>query len=312
MPLILVVEDSPTQSRQIGLLLEDNGYSVATAMTGGQALMMVNKMSPDLIILDIILPDLDGFTVCRRLRQEMLTYVPVLMLTQRNQIDDKVDGFEVGADDYLTKPFNERELAARVAALLRVKSLLDELNQSVDLNIQRYQILRSLALTDQLTGLYNRHYFFEIFRREFELAQRYNTPLGFLMIDLDLFRDINNTYGHQTGDRVLHGVAQLLQGSLRHGDYIARFGGEEIAAILPNTSLSAACQVAERMRASVAAARWDIAAGKAIGVTCSFGAASMPDIAAYTLEELIERSDQALYRAKQNGRNRVEVPLGPG
>ncbi len=302
---ILLVEDSPTQAQQVGLLLESAGYEVSVASTGDEALEMIQELGPDLVILDVILPDMDGYTVCRRIRKQVLSYIPVLMLTQRADVEDRVDGLEVGADDYLAKPFDEREFLARVAALLRIKQLQDELQHRLQNERRAYESLRQIALTDSLTKLYNRHHFAEMLQREFDTAQRYGTPLACIMIDIDHFRHFNNRYGHAIGDWVLQGVAQLLMENVRRVDVVARYGGEEFVILLPMSNLTAATETATRLRQLVENQRWESPAGP-LKITISLGVAAFPEAAVDRAEDLVDYADQALLRAKANGRNRVE------
>lgn len=304
---ILLIEDSPTQARYAGLLLEDAGYRVSVAPTGRLGVEKAESESPDLIMLDVVLPDLDGFDVCRRLRRRLLHYVPIIMLTeQRTAIEDKVGGLGVGADDYLSKPYNEREMLARIASLLRIKQVIDELHGRLADEHQSYQALKRIALVDQLTGLYNRHYFSEVLTREFSLALRHGNPLACVMTDIDYFRDFNTCHGHLAGDWVLRNTAGLIREMLRHGDVIARYGGEEFVMVLPMTESHSAVELGERVRAAVAAAIWHHPEFGALEITLSIGVAALPLPDVTDPQRLLACADQALYRAKNNGRNRVE------
>ena len=305
---ILLIEDSPTQARYTGLLLEDEGYKVTYAETGKKGIEIAEAEQPDVIILDVVLPDLDGFSVCRRIRQRSLFYTPVMMFTEkRTDIEDKVDGLAVGADDYLNKPFDERELLARVASLVRIREVVENLYNRLTDGEQSYQTLRQLALTDRLTGLYNRHYFAEELHRQFVLTERYNTPLSCIMTDIDFFRDFNTRYGHPAGDWVLQEVAGLMKEKMREGDIIARYGGEEFIILLPMTELDGAEDLAGRLREQVEERIWDNPSYGKLQITISFGVAVFPTPGIETADQLIACADKALYRAKNNGRNRVEV-----
>jgi diguanylate cyclase (GGDEF)-like protein len=248
---------------------------------------------------------MDGYTVCRRIRKQMLTYIPVLILTQRGDVEDRVDGLEVGADDYLPKPFDERELLARIAALLRIKQLQDELQHRLENERRAYESLRQIALTDSLTGVYNRHHFANMLQREFDTARRYGTPLACIMIDIDHFRNFNNRYGHAIGDWVLQGVARLFMENVRRVDIVARYGGEEFVILLPMSNLRAATETATRLRQLVETRWWESPAGP-LQITISLGVAAFPEVAVDTAEDLMNCADRALLRAKENGRNRVE------
>jgi len=304
---ILIIEDSLTQARYSSFILEDAGYQTTIANTGQKGLELATTTFFDLVLLDVILPDTDGFKVCSQLRQKTSSYVPILMLTaQKLTVEDKVDGLTAGADDYLSKPFDPRELIARVCALLRIKQMIDDMFANLNNEHQAYQSLKRIALIDHLTGLYNRHYFSEALEREYGLAHRHNLPLSCIMTDIDHFRDFNNQYGHAMGDIVLQGVARLMQENLRQGDIIARFGGEEFVILLNMTSLEMASVLAERLRLMVDKHVWESPVGK-LHITISFGVAALPSPLIMTSEHLVQCADKALYKAKSSGRNRVEV-----
>jgi two-component system cell cycle response regulator len=306
--LILLIEDSPTQARYTGLLLEGEGYEVMFAETGKKGVDLAESEKPDLIILDVVLPDLDGFSVCRRIRQRSPLYTPILMFTeQRTDIEDKVDGLAVGADDYLNKPFDDREMLARVASLLRIREVIENLYSRLTDGEQSYQTLRQLALTDRLTGLYNRHYFAEELNKQFVLTHRYNTPLSCIMTDIDFFRDVNTRYGHPAGDWVLQEVAGLIKNQMREGDIVARYGGEEFVILLPMTDLNGAAELAERLRMQVEERVWEHPSHGKMQITISFGVALFPAPYINAADQLVECADKALYEAKNNGRNRVEI-----
>lgn len=303
---ILFIEDSPTQAMQTGKVLESAGYKVFPAKSGCEGIEMVHKLAPELIILDVILPDIDGYSVCRRLRKELPVHIPILMLTGLNNIQDKVDGLEVGADDYLTKPFDERELLARVTALLRVKRLKDELEHRLKEEQRFYQEMKKIALTDHLTGIYNRHYFTDALHREFDIAKRYKVPLSCIFADIDHFRDFNTRYGHTIGDWVIQGVARIIQNNMRQVDVVARYGGEEFAIMLPMCDAFSSVATAKRLRELVEAQKWDSPAGL-LKITISLGVVTFPDINVGKAEDLIACADWAMYKAKEQGRNQFVV-----
>jgi diguanylate cyclase (GGDEF)-like protein len=305
---ILLIEDSPTQARYTGLLLEGAGYKVTFAETGKKGIEIAENEKPDVVVLDVVLPDIDGFSVCRRIRQRSDIYTPVLMFTeQRTDIEDKVDGLAVGADDYLNKPFDERELLARVGSLVRLRQVIENLYNRLTDGEQSYKTLRQLALTDRLTGLYNRHYFSEELHKQFILSMRYNTPLGCIMTDIDLFRDFNTRYGHPAGDWVLQEVAGLMKENMREGDIIARYGGEEFVILLPMTDVVGAIDLAERLRTQIDQKTWEHPSHGKLQITVSFGVSVFPAAGIEADNNLIACSDKALYKAKNNGRNRVEL-----
>ena len=307
---IMCVEDSPTQAAQIRHILSTEGYQVHVAVNGYESLSMARELNPDLVVLDIMLPDIDGYSVCRKLRSQSTVYVPILMLSARQEVEDRLDGLEVGADDYLPKPFDTRELLARVKSLLRIKRLNDDLNERLSEAQESFNVWRQVAVTDHLTGLYNRHYLQKMLQEEVAVSGRYGTPLACIMLDIDHFRDFNNTHGHLVGDEVLKGLSLILGKDSRNSDVIARYGGEEFVLLLPMTDLEAAAKKARRLCAEVCATPLASEAGS-LHVTISLGVASLPDEEITTPLKLIAKADRALYMAKKGGRNRV-VALGPG
>ncbi len=305
---VLLIEDSPTQAQYMRLLLEDAGYQVTSAETGQKGIEIAEAAQPDAVLLDVVLPDLDGFSVCRRIRQQSRLYIPILMLTEkRTDMEDKVGGLTAGADEYLSKSAEDRELLARVASLLRIRQVIEDIYKRMENGEQSYQTLRQPALTDRLTGLYNRNYFAEDLHRQFALAQRYLNPLGCIMMDIDLFRDFNTRYGDPTGDWMLQGVASLMKKNIREVDMIARYGGEEFVILLPMTDIGGAAALAERLRTLVEQHIWESPSFGELHITVSLGVAAIPTQGVETAEHLIACADKALHRAKANGRNRVET-----
>jgi diguanylate cyclase (GGDEF)-like protein len=301
---ILVVEDSPTQAQMIELILKEEGFSVDVSYQGLEGINAFEVLKPDLVILDIILPDVDGFTVCRRLKNNMKKYTPILMLTSRDETEDRVDALELGADDYMVKPFESREFIARIRVLLRIKRLQDELQAMLEKERESLKILKRVALVDHLTEVYNRHYFSEVLASEFEKAKRYENPLSCIIIDVDFFRDFNTRYGHDMGDWVLKETAATVKDCLRHADVLARYGGDEFVALLPMTEERDAAYTAERLRRAVSEKSWESDAGE-LDVSITLGVACTVGLTCSCGEDLIKRADKALYQAKEEGRNRV-------
>ncbi len=313
---ILVVDDDRAALAQIRSGLESQGYKLEEAYDGPGALSRLRDLKPDLLLLDVEMPGLSGMEVCRIVKanqgDDAFGFVPVILMTARSPTG-RVEGLELGADDYLTKPFDPLELSARVKSMLRLKALQDELVQKcrdldqMNRDLERKSLeLERLSRTDPLTGLYNRRYFEERFQSEFSRSQRYRVPITCLMIDIDHFKKVNDTRGHQAGDEALKALALLLRGALREVDLAARFGGEEYVAILPETALKDGRHVAERFRALVESCRVQESGGS-FGITVSIGAASYPVPNIASAEALLRAADEALYRAKERGRNRVEV-----
>jgi two-component system cell cycle response regulator len=302
---ILVIEDSRTQADEIKTQLEAMGYEIILAHDGVSGLKMVGTESPDLVILDVVLPDIDGHEVCRWIKMQGRG-TPVIMLTIKGEVGDRVTGLHTGADDYLPKPFVWDELNARIYACLRTRNIQEELRSK---NLQLEELLHKveqMAITDSLTGLYNRRRFQEAMQKEFHRCHRYKVPLTCLLIDIDHFKAINDTYGHQTGDAVLSELGKILSTTFREIDTVSRYGGEEFTALLPETDRRAAYQAAGRLVTAVATHSFT---GKetALHVTVSVGVAGIPDEAVTAPDQLVQAADFALYRAKQSGRNRAEV-----
>ncbi|HTN54105.1 MAG TPA: diguanylate cyclase [Anaeromyxobacter sp.] len=301
---ILVVDDSRTQLEWLVKVLERDGYDVSTAIDGKDAIRKVRSGSPDLVLLDMILPDMDGLEVLRIVKARPDDqFIPVIVLSVKSDLDTKVTGLRIGADDFLAKPFAEAEILARCAAMLRIKSLQDQLRET-----QRK--LKEQTLTDELTGLKNRRAFDERLPEEFRRAQRYTDPVSLIMIDLDHFKLVNDRYGHPFGDVVLRGAAEQIRVSTRDPDICVRYGGEEFAVILPKTHLSGALAVAERIWKELGARAHALPPGapgpeKEIHVTASIGIAFYPSKDITTPELLLRYADEALYQAKKAGRNTI-------
>lgn len=305
---VLLVEDDPAQANVTKKILQTAGYDVLWSQDGINAIKTVKMMKPDIILLDVILPGLDGYEVCRWLKlDENARGIPVIMLTVKKELSDKISGLQIGADDYLPKPYNELELNARIYASLRTKALQDELRMK---NKQLEELLGKveyMAITDALTGLYNRRRFHDVLSKEFERSTRYANPVSLIMLDIDHFKKVNDNYGHQTGDTVLREVGNIITASIRDIDIASRFGGEEFMVVLPNTEKENAKVGAERMRAAIAQHIFPEIEGP---ITVSIGVAGLPDPALANEDRLVRCADYALYRAKQNGRNRIEISTG--
>lgn len=304
---LLLIDDSEAQANKIKDVLERLGYGVVVAASGVEGLRLARTTSPDLVLLDVVMSDIDGFAVCRWLKMNAETRdIPIIMLTVRTALADRVEGLNIGADDYLAKPFEDQELEARIFAALRVKAAHSELR---DRNQQLESMLHSveaLASTDALTGLFNRRRFADVLRREFAVTKRYKNTLSCLLLDLDHFKQINDRFGHDAGDQVLKEVARRILGSLREVDLAARYGGEEFVVLLPHTSKGDARIVAERLLKNVRKQEFTFA-GEVLTVTTSIGCAGNSDVQSSNPDDLVKAADIALYEAKKNGRNRVAM-----
>jgi diguanylate cyclase (GGDEF)-like protein len=303
---ILLVEDNKGQATIIKAFLEKNGYQVIWVEEGMAAFKIAKTQDLDLILLDRILPDIDGNEISRWLKLDPSTRsIPIIMLTAKDAVADKVAGLEAGADDYLPKPFNESELNARIYVHLRTKSQQDELRTK---NRQLEDMLtkvESLAIMDSLTGLYNRRRFETLLANEVKRAMRYQTPLSCMMIDVDHFKKVNDARGHQEGDAVLREIAQRIQSSIREVDTAARWGGEEFTILSPNTPKENAKLAATRILKAVSEHAFNGFGEEQI--TVSIGIATLPAPSIDTQDKLVNAADVALYEAKKNGRNRVET-----
>ncbi len=291
---ILIVDDAPANIQALGSLLKDE-YRILVARHGEKALQIARgNFPPDLILLDIQMPDMDGYEVCRRLKSESpLNRIPVIFVTAKSGADEEELGFSLGAVDYISKPFHPAVVRARVRNQMNLKIRTD--------------LLEELSLVDGLTGIFNRRYFDEHFEEEKERALRRGEPLSVIMMDIDNFKAYNDNYGHGAGDECLQQVARALRSNLsRSGDFVARYGGEEFVALLPGTGETGAMTVAERLRQGVEFLKIPHAYSPiAKVVTISLGVASSEAGASEEdRSHLLKRADQALYTSKREGRNR--------
>ena len=316
---VLIVDDDPAQVRHVREGLAPHGYVFREALDGAQALSAIRAGRPDLIVMDVEMPGLGGVEVCRIVKanatESGFGFIPVILMTAR-QAAGKVEGLELGADDYLVKPFDMLELGARVKSMLRLKALQDALveknrelewaNRELD---RRRQELLALSRTDALTGLFNRRYFEERLSEEFMRSRRYRSPLSLVMLDIDHFKRINDSFGHPFGDEVLRAVAQTARATLREVDLLARYGGEEFIALLPEAAPQDALRACERVREAIEKLElsWPGPGGvvQTVKLTASLGVATVPSDDLQGTEALLRAADVSLYSAKGTGRNRV-------
>jgi two-component system, cell cycle response regulator len=312
---ILVVDDHEDNVDLLRARLEARGYEVEGANDGQSALDKVPVFCPDLILLDVMMPKMDGMEVARRLKTKIankeIPFTPIIMQTALDSTENKVEGMDAGADDYITKPINFTELEVRVQSMLRIKALNSQLESSnaqleksesalKDANEQ----LKKISVTDGLTGLENRRSLEKGLSDMWNHSVRLHEPLSVVMCDIDKFKSVNDNYGHQAGDAVLKQIAQLLKDEAREIDRVGRYGGEEFLLILPGTVLDAAVTFAERMREKVAAHTFTYDGGR-LSRTLSCGVAATPHPRVKDQEALVRAADDALYVAKETGRNRV-------
>ncbi len=297
---IAVVDDDAAIRRLVRLFLRRAGFETLECTTGEEARQALRTQQWDLAILDRRLPDMDGVVLAQELKANPeFRNRYVIMLTGEYEQEDKVEGLELGADDYITKPFQYPELLARIRAGKRIVDLQQEL-------LETNKRLELLSITDGLTKLHNHRYFQDELARAFEESQRYQRPLSLAMIDIDFFKKVNDTYGHAVGDDVLKQAAALYRGSVRSTDLVARYGGEEFAVMLPETSLNDGVAFAEKIRQLVQETPMATQIGP-VNTTVSIGVASVPHSRIHTAKELIVAADKALYRAKKSGRNQVQA-----
>ena len=298
---ILLVEDSRTQALKIQLMLEDHGYHVTIAQNGLEAMNILLSNRISIVISDWIMPEMDGYELCRAVRRhDFGSYVYLILLTAKDSKDDIIEGLEAGADDYLTKPVDDSELIARLTTaerIIRLESSLKLRNKEIAL----------LAITDPLTEIFNRGYMNANLPKAIKRAVRYKQQLSIIICDIDHFKNINDKYGHHMGDIILRSFAQSLNSSLRKDiDWVARYGGEEFIIVLPETGLNSAKIVAERLRHKVSEETPD--EENTIKITASFGIASLShgeNKSYLSASEMIKAADKCMYQAKEQGRNRT-------
>jgi diguanylate cyclase (GGDEF)-like protein len=294
---ILIIDDDRTVCQVLAKMVEESGHQPVVAASWSDALRLYREAKPDLVLLDVMMPTIDGYKMAGIFRREQATFVPIILLTALDDLESKRRGMAAGADDFLTKPVTQLELQIRVSSLLRIKALADELERAK-------RELEQLAVTDQLTSLPNRRHLNIELEREFNRSKRYGHPLSVLMLDIDHFKKVNDNYGHQIGDRVLMLAGEVLRQSVRNTDICGRFGGEEFMVLAPETGYETVEVVAERIRQNLKD-RTSAAGGEIPPVTISIGVATTEHPETATADGLVRLADQALYRAKHQGRDRV-------
>lgn len=332
---ILLTEDDPVNLMLVKGILAPLGHEISTAVNGTEALQKISETVFDVLLLDVMMPDIDGFTLTRLCRQDPRHRdVPILLITALSSQNDLIKGFEAGATDYVSKPFHATELFYRVKTQLQTRALqltmekiVNDLNrqmletdrQQQELEVKEKQLLEAnrllaeanrnlldFASKDSLTGLLNRRKGWDYMHYEEEKSHRSQKPIGVALLDLDRFKSINDSFGHDVGDQVLRAAAGCLAASLRSCDVLIRWGGEEFLVILPEIDEKGLQAVAEKVRGAIEAHPWNLKDGRP--VTISIGATMK------TPEQLwdraVEIADQALYRAKESGRNRVVYQTG--
>ncbi len=283
---ILIVDDDPEALKLLHYILLEQNYNVETSRNGSEALALVKEISFDLILLDLHMPGLNGIEICKILKESRQgKEIPIIFISGQSEIYNKVEGFDVGCIDFITKPFDPLELLSRVKT-------------HINLKLERDQ-LKEMALMDGLTKLYNHSFFHDRLSQEISKSKRHNLPLSIIMIDLDDFKLINDTFGHKAGDKALIKTSSTILRIIREEDIAGRYGGEEFAIILPNTEYQAAYKVAEKIRTSIKKIKWTI---KDFGLTVSGGVYTLKN---ENVNELIEKVDMLLYKAKDKGKDMI-------
>jgi len=287
---ILVVDDTVTNLDILVDLLDE--YDVIDATNGKDALEIVEEENISLILLDIMMPDMDGYEVCKKLKENSSTKdIPIIFITAKTDEDSIEKAYDVGGSDYVTKPFQPKELISRVKKELKLQELMDE--------------LKLLASTDPMTQLYNRRYFTNVTKHILGLAKRQEQPLSLIMADIDKFKNINDTYGHHIGDEVIVYLAKIMKKQQRESDIICRYGGEEFVILLPNTDLKNAKLIAENLRKTIETSSIELENNEKLNFTLSLGVSVVDVKNEDNIFEVLQRADEALYEAKESGRNKI-------
>lgn len=293
--LIFVVDDLPQNLKLVGNLLNEVGYSTTFATSGKQVLERIPNCKPDLILLDLMIPDIDGLEICKILKTDPnYQEIPIIFLTVSHDPEHLLDAFNSGAVDYITKPFRKLELLVRVKTHLMLKHTKDELKKAL-------VELSRIARIDPLTGIWNRRSFFEAVEQELKQSLQEESSFFILLLDVDYFKRINDNYGHRVGDRALIALTSVISDALRSEDIFGRYGGEEFAILLRKTDQSAAFAVAERLRNLVAEISLSVDR-EPVRMTVSIGIAGYKSTDR-VIDDIFQRADRALYQAKAQGRN---------
>jgi len=288
---ILIVDDNMTN---LDILIEllDATYDLIPAIDGEFALEVANDDKPDLILLDIMMPVMDGFEVCKKLKENENTKdIPIIFITSDANEDSIEKAYKIGGTDYVTKPFRPRELLSRVEKELKLQDMMKE--------------LKLLASTDPMTKLYNRRYFINISESLLDLAKRNKSETSIIMLDIDRFKNINDTYGHKVGDNVIINLASSLQKLIRKSDVICRWGGEEFIILLADTKVDNTLIIAEKIRIEIENSVISLDNNKELKFTASMGVSMIDTENDVNIDDSINRADKALYEAKEDGRNKV-------
>lgn len=309
-PLIMIIDDNPQNIKYLAEIVNRIGYDYIMLLNGAQAIKSLETERPDLILLDVMMPDIDGYSVCEYIKgNDEIKDIPIIFITAKTEIDDIVRGFEIGGVDYVTKPFNSVILEARIKTHMELKKSKDELKESIN-NLKvmneklKEEIKRSefLANRDVLTGIYNRRYMMERLKEEYTKFKRYGEPLTIGIMDLDDFKKFNDTYGHECGDFVLISITKLILANIRESDCFARWGGEEFIFMLAGTSLEGASNLLEKIQKNLNETTFIYNETKLkVTFTCGLSQISLTD----NIDKSLGNADKALYVGKNSGKNKV-------
>jgi diguanylate cyclase (GGDEF)-like protein len=307
---ILIVDDNPDSVEYISRILSEyDSKKILRAYDGKTAIKITMNKHPDLILLDVMMPDINGFKVCEILSAEPSTeMIPIIMVTAKTSLKDLETGLESGAFDYIRKPFESAELLARVRVALRFKRSQTELIDTKRRLESMNEELAQLAITDSLTQIYNHTFLLNTLKFEFNRSERFSEDMAFLMMDIDHFKSINDTYGHLVGDEILKEVVKIIKAQIRAIDILGRYGGEEFGLILPETDENGALILAEKIRKKIEKNNFLVKSGEdtvKVKITVSIGVSTYPDKNIKDIITLIKRADDALYISKDQGRNRI-------
>ena len=290
---VLIVDDNKKNIRLLKEILEDEGYLVDAVEDSTKAFEKAMQFRPDLVLLDIMMPVMDGFELCRQMKNDFeLRGVQIIMVTARTDGKDVKRALELGAFDYIKKPLDEIEVIARVQSALRFKRNQDS--------------LKELSMKDSLTGLYNHGLILELLDNELSKQERETKDISFVMLDIDHFKKVNDQYGHVAGDVILKQLSVLCKSFTRKHDYVGRYGGEEFSLILSDADTAAALEICERLRKQIEDYAFHVE-DNIIRITVSMGICSKSYEDELSVTDMVKQADEALYEAKQNGRNQVRL-----
>jgi diguanylate cyclase (GGDEF)-like protein len=300
---ILIIDDTKGSREELRRIVDEMGHRTMLAESGMEGLRIATQQHPSLVLMDVEMPGFDGYKIAGVIKQ-LPRFIPVMLLTARSDVEAKRRAQAAGADDFLSKPVSGPELQIRIAAMLRIRSLTEQLDAA-------NRRLAELADTDGLTAIANRRRFDQVLTVEHERAHRYNRPLSLAIVDIDFFKKINDTHGHAIGDVALKSVARALAETIRQSDCVARLGGEEFGVIAPEVGPAGGLALGERLRKRVEALSVEGEQGP-FPVTISIGVVAWDGMQKIDSAGLLKLADDGLYQAKQSGRNRVILSVVRG